>query len=415
MVATECSEPFVFGGASVNVVVLPFTYTDDENRDLTQAARNVTGLIGFDIVSTARYGGLGIVRLFGDEASCSLPDVLDRLNQNREGPFGRLQPGGGVAVYWGRFYEDSGSLYVQSFLDFFRFEARPDIPLRLVAGGQAFELSGELPGRIAFSPRQIALEDVKSINERYFEAITLRVAASDSAPRLDGYPIDTPEFAVGVEVVEDGWLKLRSFFGHPDAYLRLDIENSAVLRRVLPELSLLDSIVGYLTYRAANESPESFSFDMPDDMPDLIARSAANYREYIRRDAEPLGFAVSYAVQGATRLLSLGYSGESNHEESKLAERELASAVDLLPTDSRLLNLHAIARLSRCCRETPDFESGKGIEDEFTRAMLLAPESSVAASNLQQFYEFLSLFPDQSLIDPADLKLRLTAIEELAP
>jgi len=414
---TTCESLRVFGGAAVNVALFPYTYTGkDRRQDLSEAARNISLLVQLDVLGAARYGSIGITRVLGeDPVVCDPKRLLGVLRRGEaSGPHGELRAGGGVVALWGQFFETAGTLYVQSYLSFFRHQMSEDLELPLTTPAGDLEFIARLPAQqVAFRPRPVEFADLENINRIFYETSTIREAPDPSAPPVQAEPFDVQDFAYGVEFAGDGWLRLIPYADLPEGYVRLGGETSNFLKRLLPELSLLDAVVGYLTHRVANES-EAFEFTPAPDIPVLLERSSENYREVVDAREEPLPVTLAYALPAAAQLLDVVYHREESLEAAGAVLEGLDSAVELLPDNADLLNIHAIARTILCCSTGSELGTAAGIEGELHRAMVVAPANPRVVTTLENLYQLLMRLPDRGeLLSQSDLEQRITSLENL--
>src|SRR5262245_61467560 len=162
-----CNQPFVFRGASVNVVVLPFAATG------SMAAHRRTGMMMSYLIqqntlrSILDLGSVGAIQLVdATHEPCTVDSVLERLQAP---PSATLVPGKGVIVIWGRLYEEGDQVFVQSFA-------------RYVVRGRDEGLAAEVQGAhffapvsaqtVAFAPVKIERADLDRIVEEYRRAST---------------------------------------------------------------------------------------------------------------------------------------------------------------------------------------------------------------------------------------------------
>jgi hypothetical protein len=161
------------------------------------------------------------------------------------------------------------------------------------------------------------------------------------------------------------------------------------LRDRLPEMHMLDAVVGYLHYRVATE-PSPFRRSAP-PLPviDLAQRSLARYLERTPADAQPAAAATGQALLGTLHLLAA-----RTDAQLAAAEAQLAAAVRLAPYSAELRNLQSLARLQRCCvGGARDGASAKPMMDGLLDAVAADPENANAIRNLLSFHGVLSKWP----------------------
>jgi sporulation protein YlmC with PRC-barrel domain len=381
----ECDEPMLFGGAAVNVVILPYTYLEARQAELSEPAQTVAMLLKLDILATARFGSLGVVRLkpSEDPKGCNPDLVLDRLRSGPlEGPFGTPAPGSGIVVLWGRFFESGESLYVQSYLSFFRHRAEESIPI-----GSDSERIGSVEARFpsqqfAFAPRAISFTAVEGLVGAFSQVNTVRQAPHYSAPPVDLDLGSGDLFAFSVQGAMGGWLELRSFGPQPSGFVRLGAETEWLLKQVFPELFFIDGLIGYLTLRARHDS-ELPQFSMPDHASTLIEKSLASYRNVIEPSKERLPAGLSYTIAAAANVLEARYGLDDPHEAYRAARGKLAEAVLLLPDVNEVLTFSALVDLA----DPSGAYDARAVERLLSRALVAAPRDALALSNLGRLYE----------------------------
>jgi hypothetical protein len=404
-----CAKPVLFGGAAVNVFVLPYTYKDDRYDELSEAARIVAFMLKLDLLATARYGSLGVIRLEPMETpqACDPEQVLELLRTGRvSDDFGMPTPGSGIILLWGNFFESAGALYVQSYLSFLRYEGTDDIPIEV---GRGEPLEARLPAQqIAFAPRMLKDGDVAWLAEHAEEVSALRQSPSDDAPAVTLELAEVESFIFGVQDADGGWLELVSYGDQPGGFVRLGADTSASLRKMLPELYLVDGLIGYLTLRARHED-HGFEFSIPERIVELIEASLANYRDSIEPRRERLPAGLSHALAGATHLLAARYNRTDSTVSRYIALKELEQAADLLPDNSNALAFNALVRMAG-----PDPEDVKVTEAMLSRALIAAPGDPLALTGLERLYGELIVRPDAAMTySRGDLDKRLEAIHTM--
>ena len=122
MDSRPCSDPAVFPDAAVNALVLPYRAADgpDQAPPLQSASRQVSALVHLQLLTgMLKYGSIGAVDLIANSARerCDVDDVLFTVSRSGGGGSGgaTLRPGRAVLVLWGRWFEQGGELYLQSY------------------------------------------------------------------------------------------------------------------------------------------------------------------------------------------------------------------------------------------------------------------------------------------------------------
>jgi hypothetical protein len=103
----DCSHPFVFRDARVNVVVLPYRNKDVTNADLERASSQLTLLLQQSILfSSLKYPSIGTVRTVALSANrmddCQAVSVTQKLLGQTPGAMQQLAPDGAAILLWGQ-------------------------------------------------------------------------------------------------------------------------------------------------------------------------------------------------------------------------------------------------------------------------------------------------------------------------
>ena len=173
---------------------------------------------------------------------------------------------------------------------------------------------------------------------------------------------------------------------NPAGWLRARLDaNQWPLRDRLPEMHMLDAVVGYLQYRVATEPSPFRRADPPLRVIDLAQRSLRSYLERTPADAQPAAAATGQALLGTLRLLAA-----RNDAQLATAEAQLGAAVRLAPYSGELRNLHNLARLQRCCLAGErSGANARSMMDGLLDAVAADPENANALRNLLSFHNVL--------------------------
>src|SRR5262245_57224063 len=169
------------------------------------------------LFTLVKYGSIGVVHLLvppGLEEKCQ----PDRMFSSLLGGPGLslasrpVQPGRGLVLVWGGFYEQGGAIYVQSFARFTRRGTEERLVVQL-GGGPGTELISKLPAQtVAFPPRRVSYDDLRRVDEEFRRLSGTRDRPDPAAvPRAMPTGQDVP-FAYAVDQVrEDGWLHIHPY------------------------------------------------------------------------------------------------------------------------------------------------------------------------------------------------------------
>lgn len=242
---SPCKEPIAYDSA-INVYALADTPEEASELDALTAAtgERLALLVKLDTLFNDSFGSLGVhfVHQRGAEPPCTLDEVVDRIED--------VLPESGAAVLTTHhLFTEEERILLQTYLRFLQKMARTPLQLELQNG--TFTFKGDLPARaVAFTPHLVSRADLEAI-AGLFEAASRIYAAPDIASPSNELPL-APTEAVPIWVVgmhADGWLEVRSNTGL-NGWLRANPAASRRLRALLPELELLEAIVGYLSLDA---------------------------------------------------------------------------------------------------------------------------------------------------------------------
>lgn len=392
----SCEEPRVFRDTPVNVLLLPYTYTGaEERRPLSEAARLLGILMEQDsLIEMVKYGSIAVVNLVSlpGQRPCVPDEVWERMVGARRDRASGARPGAGVAMMWGRLYEQGTDLYVQSYLRFARVDMHERVERTAGSGDARVQFGADLPQSITLPSRRISEADLRAIAREFARAAKVYEQPSESARVVDALPdpnraaADPNRFEPFGYIVTDvrgDWMRTEMLYGGRPGWVRARVDATQwPLRDRLPEMHMLDAVVGYLQYRvAANPSPRAI---------DLAQRSLARYLERTPADAQPAAAATGQALLGTLRLLAA-----RSDAQLAAAESQLASAVQLVPYSGELRNLRNLARLQRCCLGgTRDAASARPMMDALLDAVAADPENANALRNLLAFHRVLGQWQD---------------------
>ncbi|NCT82821.1 MAG: hypothetical protein GXC94_06730, partial [Comamonadaceae bacterium] len=254
-----CSEPVVFGDAAVNALVLPWR-AQSGPATLQAASRQLSALAHLQLLmAMLKFGSIGVVDLVAEpQQVCDVDQVLARVSRYGVAS-GRLKPGQGVLVLWGRLFEQDGELFLQSYLRFGR-QGRDglepellDVPLQ--AGDARLMLKVALPAQaLSFAPRRIRLDDLARIDAAFRAALRVRPAPDLGVPGVEIGSSTRESFPYWVAEARGDWLRLAPMRpGLPAGWVRArtgeDMPEGA-LSRWLPELDFAEGVAGWLRLRA---------------------------------------------------------------------------------------------------------------------------------------------------------------------
>ena len=300
-----CRQPFIFRDAAVNVVVLPYASAPG----LPTAGgigERLAGLMQLEVLrSIAKFGSVGAVQMVGSPADCDPDLVIGKLLGRVPGSPTTLRQGHGLVVVWGRFYNEGGNVFVQTFCRLIR--AGADETFELVAGGRPF--SAQISAQaFACAPRKVTVPDLKNFEEQFLRSTIVRAAPQESA---SGTPMPSAPQPYWISDTQGDWMKIASQ-GGIQGWIRLSGARDAwSLARWLPELTYIEGMAGYLRSRIAAKQPSAVRVDVAGER----RPRPRGIREERRDTARRPGFAFRVA-HGAGRRRPAAVARHPRHVEA---------------------------------------------------------------------------------------------------
>ena len=380
-----CRQPFIFRDAAVNVVVLPYASAPG----LPAAGgigERLAGLIQLEVLrSIAKFGSVGAVQMVGSPADCDPDLVIGKLLGRVPGSPTTLRQGHGLVVVWGRFYNEGGNVFVQTFCRLIR--AGADETFELVAGGRPF--SAQISAQaFACAPRKVTVPDLKNFEEQFLRSTIVRAAPQESA---SGTPMPSAPQPYWISDTQGDWMKIASQ-GGIQGWIRLSGARDAwSLARWLPELTYIEGMAGYLRSRIAAKQPSAVRVAWLEN----ADRALAEYEKSVETlPADPasrsawrtaLAGAVQLQLRGILATLKPQVSADDWAAALGLFER----AATMIPHDGNARNLVAVMRLSQALGSSDPGPALKEAADDLLRALGADPANPRLLANLQGAYEAL--------------------------
>jgi hypothetical protein len=380
-----CRRPFIFQGAAVNVVVLPY----ESAAGLPTAGgigERLAGLMQLEVLrSIAKFGSVGAVQMIGSSADCDPELVIRKLLGRVPGAATTVRQGHGLIVVWGRFYSESGNVFVQTFCRLIR--AGVDETFELVAGGRPF--SAQISAQaFACAPRKVTVPDLRNFEEQFLRSTIVRATPQESA---SGTPMPSAPQPYWISDTQGDWMKIASQ-GGPQGWIRLSGARDAwSLARWLPELTYIEGMVGYLRSRIAAQQ----SSPVRSEWVENAARALAEYEKSVQAtSADPgsrsawrtaLAGAVELQLRGILVTLKPQATADDRANALNLFER----AATMIPHDGNARNLVAVMQLSLALGSSDPGPSLKQAADDLLQALGADPGNPRLLANLQGAYEAL--------------------------
>jgi hypothetical protein len=405
-----CRRPFVFQGAAVNVVVLPYQAAPGltSSGDLGE---HLAGLLQLEVLrAIAKFGSVGAVQMVGSAADCDPELVIARLLGRTPGAAATVRKGNGLVVVWGRFYREGGNVYVQTFCRFLRFGT--DETLELTAAGRRF--SAQVSGQaFACPPRKVSVADLANFEEQFRRSTIVRQAPQETA---SGSPMPQAPLPYWISDTQGDWMKIAAQDGL-SGWIRLSGRgDSWSLTRWLPELSYIEGMVGYLRTRIALQQSAPVRAEWISSTGQALAAYDSAAAAPSAEGAAPgpgWRTALSSAVQLQLSGILLATSPRVTADDSARAMQLFEQAAKLLPQDGSARNLAAVMQLSLALYSTQSGVSPMRAADALLQGLSADPGNVLLLANLENAYEVL-LAPQSSGSSTLTDDERRTVSERLA-
>lgn len=398
-----CEQPMIFDRAAVNAVILPYRYTGEKSQQmLSEAGQQLSRLLQLEtLFALVKYGSVGAVELQGEPGGCQVDRILEQLTQG-SGP-GKLRPGHGLILLWGRIYEEGSDIYLQSYLRFLRGQTAEEFRFPLGAGDKFL---ASLPAQaFAFPPRRLSQEDLQQITTRFADSAMIRPHPDLNSPgkSLAAWPAWKP-FAYWVTEVRGDWMHIQAQDQSGSGWVRARLDPKAwPLRQKLPELTLLDALAGYLRFQVGKDVAEVKP--APETTLGQMRETLELYLNQTEGQSEALPQAVGLAAEG---ILRLGSGGEGAAQQTAA---QFTRARNLVPQNAEARNLAVLGQwlLALQGREV----SGASLVQGLLDAVAVAPNNPQTLANLETLYRQFQKTPAQSPYLAPELAQRLSTLQQI--
>jgi len=370
----DCSNPFVFRDARVNVIVLPYRNKDVNGPDLERVSSQLTLLLQQTILFSAlRYPSIGTVRMVASSpdrvADCQAAAVAQKILGQTPGARQQLSPDGAAVLLWGQIYKEGDQIYLCSYARLVKRGG--DVAMETSGGGHGV-FTARLPSdAMTFPARVITTGLLEQIGSAFRESRTAHSNRSLTSPGFD-LPME-PQKPLAYQVVEattDGWMHIREMQSGLSGWLYAsETLRSQTLGRNLPELRFVDGAIGYLEFAKAA------------DPAGLAARARPSLEAFVE---SAKGRDTSLATATAKSMLAVTFERDATlRSRGYQLARE---AVALVPYNADARNLELVYRLDVSSREI--YQPGKWriFAEELAQAASLGPGKKYIFDNLDSFY-----------------------------
>lgn len=396
-VHSDCTAPFVFSDADVNVVVLPYRSAAESFEPLGQIGQQFALLAKLDVFShVLDYGSVGAVQMevpvhVDNMAGCEPELVMRQVLGQAPGAMKQIAKGHGIVFVWGILYEEQDDIIVQTYARYLRRDT-PEI-LHLKAGKLDF-LAKPNTSTIAFSPRLIKKDTIAAMQAAYSQADFVRTAPRDDAPgeplprqveKCFGCGEGTPTAFLVLEKKGD-WIRVR--WRDPvkaalrDGWIHArETVSGQSLDQILPELSFTEGVVGYLRQRIAESRHEP----LPNALTALSERQFQTFLENNDSEQAPQASSVAHQLIGTLEML------KGDRESLAHSQSEFVTASRAAPSDMNGVTLAAISQVAADWGSDHALSNQRRLETQLTAAGTLSDDSTAGIGNLRNFYELLKI------------------------
>jgi hypothetical protein len=371
---SDCSHPFVFRDARVNVIVLPYENLGVTRTDLERASSQLTLLLQQTILFSAlKYPSIGTVRMLAlnrdPEGDCRAAIVARKILGQDSGALQQLSGDGAAILLWGEIYKEGPQVYLCSYARLVKRGG--ETALETSAGGHGV-FAARLPAdAVTFPPRLITTGMLDQIGSAFRQSATLHRDRSLTSPGMS-LPMDPREpFAYQVvDATADGWMHVQGKDGVISGWIyATDILRSQTLARNLPELRFVDGAIGYLEFAKAT-NPAG-----------VRARARPSLESFAETGGSP---DTSLAVATAKAMLAVMF--ERDAALRPLGHQLARDAVALVPYNPDARNLELVYRLAMSNRDIYQAGNWRAFAEELAQAAALGPGKRYILDNLDSFY-----------------------------
>jgi hypothetical protein len=398
-----CARPFVFPGAAVNVVVLPYTVPPGLPRVSTDTGRKLAALVQLEaLLSIAKYGSAGAVQLVGTpEEGCTPEVVLRKLLGLQGGARQELRPGGALVLVWGRVYQSGEDIYLQSYVQFLRRDTPETVEVRL--GESAFR--GRVSSQaFACAPRRMAVADLTRVEEQYLKVRRVHDEPDESS-RATPVSSDRP-FGYWITSIRGEWMEIVPFPASgggavPNAesnikrgWVRARADNPDFsLRRLMPELGFIEGAGAYLRWRVQAAGTNG----APDLALTLGDRAIRGYiddwaKGAVMPSAAESGTSLAISAPLQLRAMIALLRREASADDLRDARTALQRALRLTPHSADARNLDVLLQLRLAFSGGDPDADPLSLADKLVDALGADPENADVVANLAAVYD-LALAP----------------------
>jgi hypothetical protein len=411
----SCDEPAVFNLVAVNIVVLPYEYVGVAAP--AETGDRMSFLVQLEtFFSAVKFGGVHVLRLVKSSKPCEPDKIFDELLGGKRYDKNAVRRGKALVVLWGRIFEQGEDVYVQSYLRFAHKGAGEAIELRV----QDKTFRGKAPfDVISFAPRKISRKDLEEIGREFEKSTFIRDTPDEAAPRRRLSLTPGPAL---VKELKDGWIKVYGEKKASRGWVRARPE-SLRLSRLMPELTFVEGLVGYLRSQVGSVSLAEGVIDHVSNPVakrgrQVIAERAADaFRSYRAQEdvsAAEQAVAMSEILEALCGTVEAGRKPPPCKTETW---QHFRNAADLVPYSGQARNLEVMAHVCLAYQGAAHGLKQTEVADALFQAATLEPDDAQLLENLTVLYQLFQKLPPGG--DPAqalslpELRGRLALVKQV--
>ena len=417
----ECASPWVWSGAAVNAVVHPYQYAGQDNRPLSETARQLTQLAHMNVLfSMLKYGGVGAITLTTRGVSpeavryeCSPEIVMQKILGEIGGAKSEIKENRGVVMLSGFVYEERGDVYVQSFVRFLRRDNPGRIALNLqAAGADGIEVTGSFTDQaLAFAPRKLTKHTLNEIAGAFLSTAKVHDQPRETSRAHDVVVDPDVQLSFRVMGASEGWMRISSMDSGVEGWIKATPSlGDKRLDEQLPEIHFVDALVGYMRYRMAIDG--TVEYGKPESILEWTRNALGSFEEQAGEKRSPAAAATARILLGNLEILSANQG--SMIEAVTAAGRHYAKAVEITPSSATARNLDAMARIYLGHSTEWADESPNDVAIALQEGLALDTRNMDITANLEALFSLISGLPEStSKIDKEHLERKIAAVKRV--
>jgi hypothetical protein len=390
-VRVPCDRPFVFPNAALNVVVMPYSQPASLPDRNSKVGEQLGALVELEaLLAIAKFRSVGFIQIVGSpKENCTAEAVLDKLLGKVGGATAQLKPKHALLMIWGRIFESGSDLYVQSYVRFMRRDTVESVKVEVARRPLEGRLSAQ---SFACASRKISLRDLDEIQKQYATSSLLRVSPENEAAFVP-IPETGGPYSFWITEMRGDWVQLEPMTSNerrlPRGWVRARApQREWALRRVMPEMALIEGLAGYLSARVAADGAP-FALDAAASALDAYLQrwrsGALTSATGERSNDTALAVAIPEQLRGFTALLR----ADNSDAALQAARGRFERSISLIPYSGDARNLAAIVRVALAFSQPQSDPAPRRFVDDLIEAVGTDPANPDILANLATVYDLL--------------------------